>query len=53
MRSLSLHRQNRGAAHNSCNLRYKAPKEFHVVFYNGSKYDYHFVIKDLADEFKG
>ena len=43
----------RGAAHNICNLRYKIPKEIPVVFYNGSTYDYHFIIKQLTKEFKG
>ena len=43
----------RGAAHNICNLRYKVPKEIPIVFHNGSTYDYHFVIKKLAEEFKG
>ena len=31
----------RGAAHSNCN------------FHNGSKYDYHFIIKELANEFEG
>ena len=43
----------RGAAHSTCNLRYKTPKEFPVVFHNRSTYDYHFIIKELAEEFKG
>ena len=43
----------RGAAHSECNLRYKVPKEIPVVFHNGSTYDYHFIIKKLAEEFKG
>ena len=43
----------RGAAHNNCNLNYKIPKEIPVVFHNGSTYDYHFIIKQLAREFKG
>ena len=43
----------RGAAQNSCNLRYKTPKEIPVVFHNGSTYDYHFIIKHLAKEFEG
>ena len=43
----------RGAAHSICNLRYKIPKEIPVVFHNGSTYDYHFIIKRLAKEFKG
>ena len=43
----------RGAAHNICDLRYKIPKEIPVVFHNGSTYDYHFIIKELAKEFEG
>ena len=43
----------RGATHDICNLRYKKPKEIPVVFHNGSTYDYHFIIKELAEEFKG
>ena len=43
----------RGAAHSNCNLRYKISKEIPVVFHNGSTYDYHFIIKQLAREFKG
>ena len=43
----------RGAAHNTCNLRYKIPKNIPVIFDNGSTYDYHFIIKELACEFDG
>ena len=43
----------RGNAHDICNLRYKIPKEISVVFHNGSTYDYHFIIKELAEEFEG
>ena len=43
----------RSASHDICNLRYKIPKEIPVVFHNGSKYDYHFIIKELAGEFEG
>ena len=43
----------RGASQNVCNLRYKRPKESLVVFHNGSKYDYHFIIKELAKKLKG
>ena len=43
----------RGAAHNICNLRHKVPKKIPIVFHNGSTYDYHFIIKQLAEEFKG
>ena len=28
------------------------PKKIPIVFYNGSSYDYHFIIKELAKEFK-
>ena len=34
-------------------MRYKIPKEIPVVFHNGSTYDYHFIIKELAKEFEG
>ena len=34
-------------------MRYKVPKEIPVVFHNGSTYDYHFIIKELAEEFEG
>ena len=42
----------RGAAHNKRNLRSKIPKEIPVVFHNGSTYNYHVIIKQLAREFK-
>ena len=43
----------RGAAHSKCNLNYEIVKEIPVLFHNGSVYDYHFIIKYLAREFKG
>ena len=43
----------RSSAHNICNLRYRIPKEILVVFHNGSTYDYHFIIKELVNEFDG
>ena len=43
----------RGAAHSICNLTHKKPKEIPVVFHNGSTYDSHFIIKDLAEKFEG
>ena len=43
----------RGDAHNICNLRYKVPKKIPKAFHNGSTYDYHFMIKKLAEEFEG
>ena len=43
----------RGAAHSICNLRYKTPKEIPIVLQNSSTYDYHFIIKVLAEELEG
>ena len=42
----------RGAAHRICNLNYKVSKEIPVNIHNGSTYDYHVIIKELAEEFK-
>ena len=39
----------RGAAHNICNLAYKLPKFYTVIFHNLSGYDTHLFIKDLAE----
>ena len=41
-----------GAARSVCNLKYSVPKKTHIVFRNGSNYDYHFIIKELIEEFK-
>ena len=43
----------RGATHNIGNLRYRTSKEIPVVFHNDSTHNYHFVIKELAEEFEG
>ena len=43
----------RGAAQSICNLKFNVPNEIPVVFHNGSNYDYHFIIKELANEFEG
>ena len=43
----------RDATYGICNLRYKTSKEIPTVFHNGCYYDYHFVIKRLAERFKG
>ena len=43
----------KGAAHCVCNLRYKEPHEIPVKIHNVSKYDYHLIIKELAEEFRG
>ena len=42
----------RGAAHSVCNLKYSITKEIPTALYNRSKYDYHFNIKELAEEFE-
>ena len=42
----------RGAAHNICNLKYGAPKKIPIAFDNGSNYINHFIMKELAEEFK-
>ena len=39
----------RGAAHEVCNLKYKVPKSFQVVFHNLSGYDSHLFIKTLGN----
>ena len=50
---MSLYWKYRGAAHDICNLRSKTPIEIPLVFHNGSTYDYHFIIKELAEKFEG
>ena len=42
----------RGTAHNKCNLKYKVPKDIPILTDNAS-YDTHFIINQLAEEFKG
>ena len=45
-------RKIRGKTHSICNLHYKIPKEIPVKIHNGSKYDYHLIINELAEEFR-
>ena len=42
-----------GATRSICSLSYKVLREIPVVFHSGSTYDYHFIIKQLTEEFKG
>ena len=42
----------RGAAHSKCNLNYKVPKDIPIIIHDAS-YDTHFIINQLAEEFKG
>ena len=43
----------RGATHSICNLKHSIPKEIPIIFHNGSNYDYHCIIKELAEDFEG
>ena len=42
----------RGVSHSIFNLKFNVPNEIPVVFHNASKYDYHFIIKKLANKFE-
>ena len=42
----------RGAAHSICNLKYSTQRDIPVVIHNGSNYDFHLIIKELAEEFR-
>ena len=42
--------KHRGATHNTFNLRYKILKEISILFHNGSRCDFHFIIKKLVKE---
>ena len=41
----------RGAAHSECNVKYQVPKNIPIVIHNAG-YDTHFIINQLAEEFK-
>ena len=41
-----------GAAHSIWNLRYSVLKKIPVAFNTGANYDFNFVVKELAEEFK-
>ena len=43
----------RDVAHSLCNSKYTATGEISIVFHNRSNYNYHFIIKELAEEFEG
>ena len=42
----------RSALHSICYLKYSVPEKIPIAFHNESSYDHHFIIKDLAEEFK-
>ena len=43
----------RGAAHSICKFKFIVLDEFPVLFHNGSDYDYHFIVKKLANQIEG
>ena len=45
-------REYRGAEPSICKLKCGVTKEIPIVFHNGLNYDYHFIIKELAEEFE-
>ena len=42
----------RGAGHGVCNFKYSVPTKIRIVVHNESSYEYHFIINELAEEFK-
>ena len=42
----------RGAAHNECNLKYRVPRFYPVIFHNLARYDAHLFIKELGGDIK-
>ena len=42
----------RGAPHSYCNLNYSTMRELPAISHNGLTYDYHFIIRELADNLK-
>ena len=52
---MSLYRrigEYRGAAHSIWNLKCSVSTKIPIFFHNGSNYDYHCIIKELAEKFK-
>ena len=45
-------RKYKGSAHCICDLNYSVLKQVPIDFHNESNYDYHFIIKELAEEFE-
>lgn len=39
-----------GAACQGCNLRRQRPRKLHIYLHNGSKYDFHFIVKALNNK---
>ena len=43
----------RGTVHSICNLKYTISEKSNIIFHSVSNYDYHFTLKELAEEFDG
>ena len=43
--------ENRGAVHSICKFKYSISKKIAIAFHNGFNYDYHFIVKELAEKF--
>ena len=43
----------KSASYSICNLKNSIPQEIGLIFHNGSNYYNHFIIKELAKDFKG
>ena len=52
-RSLSLDREIQRHSTQYFNSKFNVPNEISVAFPSGSKHDYHFIIKELANESEG
>ena len=52
MKRLTITGKVRGVVHSKCNLNFKVPKDISIIIHNAS-YDTHFIINQLAEEFKG
>ena len=43
----------RAAAYSICNLTYRTLKEVSILFHDGSTYDYHFIVNQIAKKCEG
>ena len=50
--TMSLYRTIQRCTHSTCNLKYSVPKEIPIVLQNRSNNEYHFIIKEVAEEFE-
>ena len=53
LKAIVILQVNIGAAHSIRDLKFNVPKEILVVFHDCSKYDHHFIIKELVNKCKG